>query len=89
MFQEKDFAAVVDRLDKLNKVAAQDEDTLADVVRHYSELNLDRLHADGESLLRPLRLTPEESADLAAFLESLTEHRPGPGPRRVIAVCAR
>jgi cytochrome c peroxidase len=47
--------------------------TLAEVVRHYSELNLDRLHADGESILKPLRLTSEESADLVAFLESLTE----------------
>ncbi len=47
--------------------------TLAAVVRHYSELNLDRLHADGESILRPLRLTSEESADLVAFLGSLTE----------------
>lgn len=47
--------------------------TLADVVRHYSELDLDRLHAEGESLLRPLRLTREESADLVAFLESLSD----------------
>ncbi|MEW6688408.1 MAG: cytochrome c peroxidase [Pseudomonadota bacterium] len=48
--------------------------TLADVVRHYSEVSPDRLHADGEVLLlRPLRLSSEESADLVAFLESLTE----------------
>jgi cytochrome c peroxidase len=46
--------------------------TLADVVRHYSELNVDRLHVDGEAILRPLGLTPQASADLVAFLESLT-----------------
>ena len=47
--------------------------TLRDVVRHYSELNEDRLHADGEKILRPLRLSEAEAADLVAFLESLTE----------------
>lgn len=57
--------------------------TLRDVVRHYSELNLERLHADGESILKPLRLTPGESADLEAFLRTLTDPRAGrwkPGP---------
>ena len=47
--------------------------SLADVVRHYSEINPDRLHSDGESLLKPLRLNAAETADLVAFLESLTE----------------
>ena len=47
--------------------------TLADVVRHYSELDEDRLHADGEKILRPLKLSPQESADLVAFLETLSE----------------
>jgi len=46
--------------------------TLRDVVRHYSELNEDRLHADGEAILRPLRLTESEIDDLVAFLESLS-----------------
>ena len=46
--------------------------TLADVVRHYSELNEERLHADGEKILRPLKLSAGESADLVAFLESLS-----------------
>ena len=46
--------------------------TLTDVVRHYSELNEERLHADGERILKPLRLTPGEAADLVAFLESLS-----------------
>jgi cytochrome c peroxidase len=46
--------------------------TLADVVRHYSEVDEDRLHGlPGQSLIRPLRLTPQEQADLAAFLETL------------------
>src|SRR5688572_3037001 len=46
--------------------------TLRDVVKHYSELNEERLHADGERLLKPLRLTPGEVDDLVAFLESLS-----------------
>ncbi|ETX06810.1 MAG: hypothetical protein ETSY2_14905 [Candidatus Entotheonella gemina] len=46
--------------------------TLADVVRHYSELNEDRLHAEGERLLRALRLTPGEIDDLVMFLRSLS-----------------
>jgi cytochrome c peroxidase len=50
--------------------------TLADVVRHYSELSADRLHSDGEALvLRALRLPAQEAADLVAFLESLTEKK--------------
>jgi cytochrome c peroxidase len=47
--------------------------TLADVVRHYSELDLERLHADGEQILKPLRLNDGERADLVAFLRSLTD----------------
>jgi len=46
---------------------------LADVVRHYSEIDLERLHADGESLLQPLRLDAQQSADLIAFLATLSE----------------
>jgi cytochrome c peroxidase len=49
-------------------------ETLADVVRHYSELNLERLHADGERLLKPLRLTGQEQKDLVAFIESLSPY---------------
>lgn len=45
--------------------------TLEAVVRHYSELDEERLHADGERILRPLRLSPDQAADLAAFLRSL------------------
>lgn len=47
--------------------------TLRDVVQHYSELNLERLHADGEKILAPLRLTPQESADLVSFLRTLSD----------------
>ena len=45
--------------------------TLEDVVRHYSEIPEDRLHQDGEKLLRPLNLTVGEIADLVAFLKTL------------------
>jgi len=61
--------------------------TLADVVRHYSEINPDRLHSDGEAILRPLRLSAAESADLVAFLESLTESASALSPRRPLAPC--
>ena len=46
--------------------------TLADVVRHYSQINLERLHADGERVLEPLHLSATEAADLEAFLRSLS-----------------
>jgi len=55
--------------------------TLADVVHHYSTLNLDRLHADGEQILKPLHLSPAEAADLEAFLRSLSTPRPPALPR--------
>lgn len=46
--------------------------TLRDVILHYSELDEDRLHSDGEAILRPLKLSDAEVADLQAFLESLS-----------------
>jgi cytochrome c peroxidase len=61
--------------------------TLADVVRHYSELNPDRLHADGGSLLKPLRLSAGEAADLVAFLESLSERASTLAPKRPETPC--
>ena len=61
--------------------------TLADVVRHYSEINPDRLHSDGESLLKPLRLSAGEVADLVAFLESLSETSSALPPRRPAMPC--
>ncbi len=45
--------------------------TLKDVVRHYSLLDEDRLHADGERILRRLNLSPRQAADLEAFLRTL------------------
>jgi cytochrome c peroxidase len=61
--------------------------TLADVVRHYSEISPDRLHSDGEAILKPLRLGAAESADLVAFLDSLTETASALAPRRPAASC--
>jgi cytochrome c peroxidase len=64
--------------------------TLRDVVRHYSELDLERLHTHGEQLLRPLKLTDRETDDLVAFLESLTDPRTTAAlePPRAVAGCA-
>ncbi len=56
--------------------------TLQAVVLHYSELNLDRLHADGDQILRPLRLSVTEQADLVAFLLSLSSFEPVRSSRR-------
>jgi cytochrome c peroxidase len=47
--------------------------TLRDVVNHYSTLSPDRLHADGEAILKALKLSEQESRDLVAFLESLQD----------------
>jgi cytochrome c peroxidase len=55
--------------------------TLEDVVRHYSELDEERLHADGQRILRPLKLSPRAAADLAAFLRSLSAQRSARRPR--------
>ncbi|MEM9573796.1 MAG: cytochrome c peroxidase [Pseudomonadota bacterium] len=46
--------------------------TLKSVVDHYSNIDLERLHEDGELILEPLNLTDQETADLVAFLKSLT-----------------
>jgi cytochrome c peroxidase len=57
--------------------------SLEEVVRHYSEVSPDRLHSDGVPLVRPLRLSPQQSADLVAFLRSLdaaAPPRPAPPP---------
>jgi cytochrome c peroxidase len=52
--------------------------TLKDVVRHYSELDEERLHGHtGARLIRPLRLTAHEAADLVAFLETLSANSGG------------
>ena len=61
--------------------------TLSDVVAHYSTLDSERLHADGEAILKPLQLTPRESADLVAFLRTLSQpaavQRPGQVPVQI------
>jgi cytochrome c peroxidase len=46
--------------------------TLQAVVQHYSALDENRLHADGERILRPLRLSAAQADDLLAFLRSLS-----------------
>ncbi len=61
--------------------------TLCDVVNHYSELNEERLHADGERILKPLRLIADEKNDLVAFLESLTGVGRGAAPAERPAAC--
>lgn len=55
--------------------------TLTDVIRHYSEIDMERLHSDGEALLRPLGLTEREIADLEAFLLTLSDDTPDGGAR--------
>ncbi|MGH7390010.1 MAG: cytochrome-c peroxidase [Candidatus Rokuibacteriota bacterium] len=61
--------------------------TLGEVVRHYSELNEERLHADGERILRPLGLGPDEADDLVAFLGTLTDRSPVYARRFDAAAC--
>jgi len=49
--------------------------TLEDVVRHYSQVDEERLHGDdGARLIRALRLTPQEAADLVSFLRTLSSN---------------
>lgn len=55
--------------------------SLRDVVKHYSELNEERLHSDGEKLLKPLKLSDGEVDDLVIFLESLSAE-PAASPQR-------
>lgn len=58
--------------------------TLGDVVDHYDRMHPDRLHADGEQILKPLQLQASERADLLAFLHSLDGGAvPDPGQRRL------
>lgn len=46
--------------------------SLRDVILHYSELDEDRLHSDGEAILKPLKLSDAEIADLQTFLDALS-----------------
>jgi cytochrome c peroxidase len=61
--------------------------TLRDVVDHYSNLSPDRLHSDGEAILKPLKLTDQESRDLVAFLESLQDGGQNYRRREFVADC--
>ena len=63
--------------------------TLREVVRHYSDLDMERIHAHGEQLLHPLRLTEGEIDDLVAFLETLSapDATAAPGPPASVAGC--
>lgn len=47
--------------------------TLKAVVDHYANINIERLHADGEAILKPLNLSQQETEDLVSFLESLSD----------------
>lgn len=46
---------------------------LAAVVQHYNHINMERLHSDGEAILRPLGLSDQAAADLEAFLNTLSD----------------
>jgi cytochrome c peroxidase len=59
--------------------------TLREVVRHYSQLDEERLHADGERILKPLGLAQHDAEDLVAFLESLSDGEPLRPPSRQCA----
>ena len=50
--------------------------TLKDVIKHYSNIDLERLHADGESILRPLNLDDTQINDLVNFLQTLSSDDP-------------
>jgi cytochrome c peroxidase len=51
------------------------------VLRHYSDLDEERLHADGENLLRALKFTNAEVDHLLAFLDSLTDQHGADRPK--------
>lgn len=46
--------------------------TLRDVVDAYADIDPDRLHTNGEAILKPLTLSDAERNDLVAFLRSLS-----------------
>jgi len=46
--------------------------TLREVVDAYSDIDPNRLHSEGESILKPLELDEQEREDLVAFLQSLS-----------------
>lgn len=46
--------------------------TLRDVVDWYADIDVTRLHANGETILRPLDLTDGQRNDMVAFLQTLS-----------------
>lgn len=46
--------------------------SLDGVAEHYSKIDMERLHADGEALLKPLNLNEEQINDLVQFLKTLS-----------------
>ena len=46
--------------------------TLRDVVMHYSQLDEERLHADGEQILKRLQLSADDIDNLVEFLKTLS-----------------
>lgn len=49
--------------------------SLRDVVDAYADIDTERIHADGEAIIRPLNLDDQQRRDLVAFLESLSVER--------------
>lgn len=47
--------------------------SLRDVVDHYAEIDPTRLHAKGETILRPFKWSEAEREDLVEFLKTLSE----------------
>lgn len=50
-------------------------DTLREVVDAYADIDPERIHSDGEAIIRPLALDEQEREDLVAFLEPLSAAR--------------
>ncbi len=46
---------------------------LAAVVQHYNNIDMERLHTEGEAILRPLGLSDQQADDLESFLQSLSD----------------
>ncbi len=58
--------------------------TLGAVLDHYANLSPDRLHADGQQILKPLHFSAGERADLLAFLHSLSQPTAATRPVRSV-----
>ncbi|WP_270727825.1 cytochrome-c peroxidase [Shimia sp. Alg240-R146] len=46
---------------------------LASVIQHYNQIDMERLHSDGEAILRPLGLSDQDAEDLEDFLRTLSD----------------